>query len=282
MSAGTVTAKRVALEHAVRQYRVVQQQLSSVEHRISRSSAELDRLLARQERVQHRLNSRASMMYRTGETSFLSIITGAQSFEDFSSRWFLLTRINRQDAADVVRLGIARAQSARTARHLIQLQTDAASRLRSLERQVTRARTQLASSKTAYAAYRARIAAIDSRTRSAPAASTPSRSTAPSPAPTTRTGSGAWRTGVASHYGANFHGRGASGERIGPDSMIVAHRTLPFGTLVEIKYNGRRAVARVADRGPYTGGRIFDLGPGVIRVLGFSGVHRIEYRIIGR
>ena len=62
--------------------------------------------------------------------------------------------------------------------------------------------------------------------------------------------------------------------------MIVAHKTLRFGTLIEFEYKGRRAVARVADRGPHTAGRTFDLGPGVVRVLDFSGVHEVRYRII--
>ncbi len=64
--------------------------------------------------------------------------------------------------------------------------------------------------------------------------------------------------------------------------MIVAHKTLPFGTLIEFEYHGKRAVARVADRGPHTPGRTFDLGPGVVRVLGFEGVDTVRYRIIGR
>ena len=74
----------------------------------------------------------------------------------------------------------------------------------------------------------------------------------------------------------------ANGEVLTPDSMVVAHMTLPFGTLVEFKYNGRRAVATVSDRGPFYAGREFDLGPGIARVLGFEGVHTVQYRIIGR
>ena len=64
--------------------------------------------------------------------------------------------------------------------------------------------------------------------------------------------------------------------------MIVAHMTLPFGTLIEFEYSGRRAVASVQDRGPHTPGRDFDLGPGVVRVLDFSGVHEVRYRIISQ
>jgi rare lipoprotein A (peptidoglycan hydrolase) len=64
--------------------------------------------------------------------------------------------------------------------------------------------------------------------------------------------------------------------------MMVAHKTLPFGTMVEFSYKGRRAVAVVADRGPYTKGREWDLGPGVVRVLNFNGVHKVRYRVLGR
>jgi rare lipoprotein A (peptidoglycan hydrolase) len=62
--------------------------------------------------------------------------------------------------------------------------------------------------------------------------------------------------------------------------MVVAHKTLPFGTLIEFEYEGKRAVARVTDRGPFTLGRDFDLGPGVVRLLDFSGVHEVRFRII--
>jgi len=64
--------------------------------------------------------------------------------------------------------------------------------------------------------------------------------------------------------------------------MMVAHQTLPFHTLVEIEYNGKRCVASVEDRGPYSGNRIFDLGPGVVRALGFNGVHTVRWRVIQR
>ncbi len=80
--------------------------------------------------------------------------------------------------------------------------------------------------------------------------------------------------------GATFSGRGASGAEIGPYSMIVAHRTLPFGTLVEFEYRGKRAVASVQDRGPHIPGRTWDLGPGVVRTLDFSGVDEVRWRLV--
>lgn len=72
--------------------------------------------------------------------------------------------------------------------------------------------------------------------------------------------------GKASYYHARFNGRRmANGERFDPNEAIAAHRTLPFGTVVLVTNleNGRMAVARVADRGPFVRGRIIDLAPGL-------------------
>lgn len=90
-----------------------------------------------------------------------------------------------------------------------------------------------------------------------------------------------WRTAVASWYGPGFIGRHmANGEVLKADSMVVAHKTLKLGTKVEIRYNNRTTIAIVKDRGPFIPGRDFDLGPGVRSVLGFDGVHPIQYRIV--
>ena len=68
--------------------------------------------------------------------------------------------------------------------------------------------------------------------------------------------------GKASFYAKSFSGRKtASGERLHPDSLTCAHRTYPFGTLLQVynPANGRTVVVRVTDRGPYVRGRIIDL-----------------------
>lgn len=97
------------------------------------------------------------------------------------------------------------------------------------------------------------------------------------PAPSTD----GWKSAKASWYGPGFYGNTmAGGGTLHPDSMVVAHRSLPFGTMIEFAYNGRTCVAVVADRGPYAGGRVFDLGPGTAGALGFSGVGTVQYRIL--
>jgi hypothetical protein len=55
----------------------------------------------------------------------------------------------------------------------------------------------------------------------------------------------------------------------------VAHRTLPCGTKVAIRYGGRSVVATVDDRGPFVGGRDWDLNGAVAGALGFGGTGSI-------
>jgi rare lipoprotein A len=77
-----------------------------------------------------------------------------------------------------------------------------------------------------------------------------------------RGGEGAIAEGLASYYGGSFRGRlTASGERFDPDAFTAAHRTLPFGTCLDVEdlASGRSVRVRVNDRGPFVEGRILDL-----------------------
>jgi len=90
-----------------------------------------------------------------------------------------------------------------------------------------------------------------------------------------------WRRARVSWYGPGFYGNGmAGGGKLKRDSMVVAHRSLPFGTKVLLAYKGRSVTAVVKDRGPFVRGRVFDLGPGTAKALGFSGVGTIQYAIV--
>lgn len=94
---------------------------------------------------------------------------------------------------------------------------------------------------------------------------------------------GGWQSARVSWYGPGFYGkRTASGATLTQGMMNVAHKSLPFGTRIQFEYKGRTAVAVVNDRGPYVGGRTFDLGPGTAQALGFGGVGTVSYRILGR
>jgi rare lipoprotein A len=68
--------------------------------------------------------------------------------------------------------------------------------------------------------------------------------------------------GEASWYGQEFAGRTtANGEIFDPLLMTAAHRSLPFGTIVDVKNptNGQTVRVRINDRGPYVGNRLIDL-----------------------
>ena len=90
--------------------------------------------------------------------------------------------------------------------------------------------------------------------------------------PPARGGQPNWREqGLASWYGADFHGRRtANGERYNMYAMTAAHKTLPLGTQVVVTHRetGRRIRVRVNDRGPFVAGRIIDLSFAAARALG--------------
>src|SRR5258708_10368531 len=68
--------------------------------------------------------------------------------------------------------------------------------------------------------------------------------------------------GVASWYGQEFAGRTtANGEIFDPMLFTAAHRTLPFGTIVDVRNpkTNQTVRVRVNDRGPYIGNRTIDL-----------------------
>jgi rare lipoprotein A len=273
-STAQTAADRARVDRAVARYETARVKAARVSRQLRASAAQLDDVVRQERATQRRLNARAQVMYRSGGVDLLSVLLGATSFEEFAARWDLLVRMGREDALDLQRLRKLHASIERSADSMLDLQSQQAKLADEIAGEVAAAQRELASSQASLAAY---------RKRTAPPAPAAHRPVAKRSDPMQRLrGSGEWKTGVASHYGRNFTGRGASGERIGPYSMIVAHRTLPFGTLVEFEYGGKRAVARVADRGPHVAGREFDLGPGVARVLNFSGVHQVRYRVIGR
>ncbi len=81
-------------------------------------------------------------------------------------------------------------------------------------------------------------------------------------------------TGIASWYGADFHGRlTADGEIFDRNALSAAHPTLPLPVNVRVTNleNGRSLVVRVNDRGPFAGGRLIDLSERAADLLGFKG-----------
>ena len=92
--------------------------------------------------------------------------------------------------------------------------------------------------------------------------------------------------GKASYYADFFYGREtANGEFLKDFAATAAHKTLPFGTMVEVTNvsTGKSVVVRINDRGPYKPGRIIDLTQVSARKIGIMklGVADITMRIVG-
>ncbi|MFA6957078.1 MAG: septal ring lytic transglycosylase RlpA family protein [Thermoanaerobaculia bacterium] len=91
--------------------------------------------------------------------------------------------------------------------------------------------------------------------------------------------------GLASWYGDEFAGRPtANGEIFDPRQMTAAHRTLPFGTLVDVTYvrTGKTARVRVNDRGPFVGNRIIDLSYAAASDIGMvdDGIGEVDIAVV--
>ncbi len=79
-----------------------------------------------------------------------------------------------------------------------------------------------------------------------------------------------YRASHASWYGPGLYGNKLGcGGRLSSSTVGVAHKRLPCGTKVTFRYRGRSVRARVVDRGPYVGGREWDLTAALKRKLGF-------------
>lgn len=82
-----------------------------------------------------------------------------------------------------------------------------------------------------------------------------------------------YRPAVASWYGPGLYGNNlACGGTLSPSTIGVAHKTLPCGTKLRLRYRGRSADVRVIDRGPFSGNREFDLTSATKQRLGFPDV----------
>ena len=87
--------------------------------------------------------------------------------------------------------------------------------------------------------------------------------------------------GKASWY--KLGGTTASGERANPQGLTAAHRTLPFGTLVDVTNlsNGKTVTVRINDRGPFAKGRVIDVTLAAAKQLGFVQKGITKVRVSG-
>jgi rare lipoprotein A len=95
------------------------------------------------------------------------------------------------------------------------------------------------------------------------------------------------KTGVASWYGDDFHGRyTANGEIFDENSISAASPTLPLPSYARVTNlaNRRSIVVRVNDRGPFAADRLMDVSVKTAKLLGFyhKGLTRVRVQYVGR
>jgi rare lipoprotein A len=91
------------------------------------------------------------------------------------------------------------------------------------------------------------------------------------------------RKGLASYYADSYEGKTtANGEIYRQGKITAAHKTLPFGTKVEVTNlsNNKSVVVRINDRGPFIRGRIIDLTKAAAREIDMvgAGVAKVKIR----
>jgi len=88
-------------------------------------------------------------------------------------------------------------------------------------------------------------------------------------------------TGVASVYSDEST---ANGEYAHATAYTAAHKSLPFGTFVEVTNldTGRSVIVRINDRGPYKPGRIIDLTPAGAKAIGSDGLAHVSLTVLPR
>ncbi|MEL6966260.1 MAG: septal ring lytic transglycosylase RlpA family protein [Pseudomonadota bacterium] len=94
------------------------------------------------------------------------------------------------------------------------------------------------------------------------------------------------RSGQASWYGPNFHGRlTANGEVYDQYALSAAHPTLPMPSYARVTNlkNGRSTIVRINDRGPFHHRRIIDLSAAAAKLLDFqkAGVADVRVQFVG-
>ena len=92
--------------------------------------------------------------------------------------------------------------------------------------------------------------------------------------------------GIASWYGPNFHAKKTSnGEIYNMHAMTAAHKTLPMNTVVRVDNleNGKSAIVRINDRGPFVSGRIIDLSNAAAHKVDMvkKGTVKVKLTILG-
>ena len=106
-----LAAMQVTLDEASERYFACLQEYQAAVEKRDAAQAEVDELTAEIGEIQDRLGGRAREMYRNGSSTFVDLLLGATTFEEFTQSWDMLNRLNEDDATLSARARDLRAQA---------------------------------------------------------------------------------------------------------------------------------------------------------------------------
>ncbi|MGN0038789.1 MAG: NlpC/P60 family protein [Coriobacteriales bacterium] len=117
------------LDQAVDQYNAAQDAYRAANAKVEQAQGEIDATQKKIDSLQGHLETRATSMYRTGAMSYLDVLLGAASFDDFATVWDTLNTLNEDDADLVMETKQAKAKLEAAKRELDEQKAEAASQL---------------------------------------------------------------------------------------------------------------------------------------------------------
>ena len=103
-----LNAYQAELDQASTDYQDALQQQMDAEAKVDEAQKQIEEKTTEIQGYQEQLGDRARDMYRSGSTTFLDVILGATSFEDFATTWNILEDMNQDDAQLVQQTKTAR------------------------------------------------------------------------------------------------------------------------------------------------------------------------------
>lgn len=276
--------------------------------RLASLRVSLDNAEQAYERQQSAFDQRLVDIYKNGSGFTIALLTEADDFNEFWVRMRLLATIADADQRTLVNLRDQKITVAQAKEHMEEIESEQSQLLILQKSQAVQHKKDLALQRRLLKRISARIRVLVAARQRALAAA---RRAALRPNkgigktirsilatvdqypgvsfltaydnPRRYTAAGAKQTGIASWYGGNdgFNGRPtASGEMFNDLDFTAAHRTLPFGTYLAVRYQSKAVIVRITDRGPFIAGRVLDLSRRAAYELGISGLGTVETEVV--
>ena len=166
----SLNSMQATLNKASDDYFVALDEQSQAEANRDAAQQRIDEVSAQISELQERLGSRATSMYRSGNTSFLDLLLGATSFTQFATNWDILVSINQSDAQMVAQTKELKAEAERQEAEYAEQERIATEKAQEAERIKNEAEATVASMQATYDSLSAEAAALLEQERAAQAA----------------------------------------------------------------------------------------------------------------